>query len=178
MSMTMTIEIPALDRLCAWLESRDKAGVVEAIEAEIVAKLQQAAESGTLEKAAKAPEPETAPAPRKAAKEPPKEKPTEKPAAPEAPAPEASPQRSGGAEGASAAKQDATETRGQANGAERGAAVTLDGVQRAAAQMRDEGRLKAVTDMFPEFGIKKLSDLKGDALQAFGERLRGMGAKI
>lgn len=145
--MQMTIEIPALDRLCAWLESRDKAGVVEAIESEIVARLQQAAEAGTLEKAAKAPEPETAPAPRKAAKEPPKEKPTEKPAAPEASAPEAS-------------------------------TVTLDGVQRAAAQMRDEGRLKAVTDMFPEFGIKKLSDLKGDALQAFGERLRKMGAKI
>lgn len=145
--MQMTIEIPALDRLCAWLESRDKTGVVEAIEAEIVARLQQAAEAGTLEKAAKAPEPETAPAPRKAAKEPPKEKPTEKPAAPEAPAPGASP-------------------------------VTLDGVQCAAAQMRDEGRLKAVMDMFPEFGIKKLSDLKGDALQAFGERLRRMGAKI
>lgn len=147
MSLNMTIEIPALDRLCAWLESRDKAGIVEAIEAEIVARLQQAAEAGTLEKAAKAPEPETAPAPRKAAKEPPKEKRTEKPAAPEAPTPEASP-------------------------------VTLDSVQRAAAQMRDAGKLKAVTDMFPEYGIKKLSDLKGDALQAFGERLRRMGANI
>ena len=57
-------------------------------------------------------------------------------------------------------------------------AVTLDAVQRAAAQMRDDGKLKAVTDMFPEFGIKKLSDLKGDQLQTFGERLRAMGAKI
>ena len=147
MSLSMTIKIPALDRLCAWLESRDKAGIVEAIEAEIVAKLKEAAEAGTLEKAAKAPEPETAPAPRKAAKEPPKQEPTEKPTAPEAPTPEASP-------------------------------VTLDGVQRAAAQMRDAGKLKAVTDMFPEYGIKKLSDLKGDALQAFGGRLRGMGANI
>lgn len=176
--MQMTIEIPALDRLCAWLESRDKAGVVEAIEEEIVAKLQQAAEAGTLEKAAKAPELETAPAPRKAAKEPPKEKPTENPAAPEAPAPEASPQRSGGAEGASAAKQDATETRGQANGAERGAAVTLADVQKAAAQMRDDGKLEAVKALFPDFGIRKLSDLKGDALQGFAARLREMGAKI
>ena len=56
--------------------------------------------------------------------------------------------------------------------------MTLDAVQRAAAQMRDDGKLKAVTDMFPEFGIKKLSDLKGDQLQQFGDRLRAMGAKI
>ena len=143
MGMTMTIEIPALDRLCAWLESRDKTGLVQQIEAEIVTKLKEAAEGGV-------PRPtfeETAPEPQKSAQEPPKPEPTEKPTAPATPAP--------------AAK-----------------AVTLDAVQRAAAQMRDDGKLKAVTDMFPEFGIKKLSDLKGDALQAFGERLRAMGAKI
>ena len=56
--------------------------------------------------------------------------------------------------------------------------VTLEAIQLAAAQMRDQGKLKAVTDLFPEFGIKKLSDLKGDKLQAFGERLRAMGAKV
>ena len=143
MGMTMTIEIPALDRLCAWLESRDKSGLVQQIDAEIVAKLKEAAESGV-------PRPtfeETAPEPQKAAQEPPKPEPTEKPTTPAAPAP--------------AAKL-----------------VTLDAVQRAAAQMRDDGKLKAVTDMFPEFGIKKLSDLKGDQLQAFGARLRDLGAKI
>ena len=32
--------------------------------------------------------------------------------------------------------------------------------------------------MFPEFGIKKLSDLSGDKLQAFAERLRKMGATL
>ena len=37
--ITLTIEIPALDRLCAWLEGRDKAGLLEAVENEIVAKL-------------------------------------------------------------------------------------------------------------------------------------------
>ena len=57
-------------------------------------------------------------------------------------------------------------------------AATLADVQKAAAQMRDEGKLNQVTGMFGEFGIKKLSDLKGDALQKFAERLRGMGAKI
>ena len=141
MSITMTIEIPALDRLCAWLESRDKTGLVQAIKDEIVAKLKEAAEGGVLEKAATEKCPTTAdavPLPAAAGrqeKEPAEAKPDTKP-------------------------------------------VTLDAVQRAAAQMRDDGKLKAVTDMFPEFGIKKLSDLKGDQLQTFGERLRAMGAKI
>lgn len=142
--MTLTIEIPALDRFCDWLETRDKSGLVEQIEQEIVTKLKEAAGNGTLAKAADRP---TAQETQKAPQEPPKPEPAEKPTAPAAPAP-------------------AT------------AAVTLDAVQRAAAQMRDDGKLKAVTDMFPEFGIKKLSDLKGDQLQTFGERLRAMGAKI
>ena len=56
--------------------------------------------------------------------------------------------------------------------------VTMDALQRAAAQMRDEGKLQAVTGLFPEFGIKKLSDLKGDKLAEFAARLRAMGATI
>lgn len=139
MSLTMTIEIPALDRLCDWLES--KAGMAEAIESEIVTKLKEAAGSGTLEKAAKSPEGKKE-LPQSAAPAAPSGKEPEK-----APEPEPKP-------------------------------VTLDAVQRAAAQMRDDGKLKAVTDMFPEFGIKKLSDLKGEKLQAFADRLRAMGAKI
>ena len=141
--MTLTIEIPALDRLCAWLESRDKTDLLGAIENEIVQKIKEAAESGVPRPKFDAPSQE----PQKAPQEPPKPEPTEKPTAAAAPAP-ATP------------------------------AVTLDAVQRAAAQMRDDGKLKAVTDMFPEFGIKKLSDLKGDQLQKFGDRLREMGAKI
>ena len=158
MSITMTIDIPALDRLCSWLESGDRYRLLGEVRDDIVDKLKTAAVDGSLEKAAKAPEAQTAqgkesralPAhemTENATQEPPKPEPTEKPTAPAAPAP-------------------AT------------AAVTLDAVQRAAAQMRDDGKLKAVTDMFPEFGIKKLSDLKGDQLQTFGERLRAMGAKI
>ena len=151
--MTLTIDIPALDRLCAWRESRDKAGLLDAIEKEIVTKLKEAAEGGVPRPKFEETPPadsargETAPEARKAPQEPPKPEVTEKPTAPAAPAP-ATP------------------------------AATLDAVQRAAAQMRDDGKLKAVTDMFPEFGIKKLSDLKGDQLQAFAERLRAMGAKL
>ena len=141
--MTLTIEIPALDRLCAWLESRDKTDLLGVIENEIVQKIKEAAESGVPRPKFDAPAQE----PQKAPQEPPKPEPTEKPTAAAEPAP-ATP------------------------------AVTLDAVQRAAAQMRDDGKLKAVTDMFPEFGIKKLSDLKGDQLQKFGDRLREMGAKI
>ena len=141
--MTLTIEIPALDRLCAWLESRDKTDLLEVIENEIVQKIKEAAESGVPRPKFDAPAQE----PQKAPQEPPKPEVTEKPTTAAAPEP-ATP------------------------------AVTLDAVQRAAAQMRDDGKLKAVTDMFPEFGIKKLSDLKGDQLQKFGDRLREMGAKI
>ena len=147
--MTLTIDIPALDRLCAWLESRDKTGLVQAIEEEIVTKLKEAAEGGvprpkfeeTSQEKVKAPETSSVAAE----------------AAP--PSPEGK---------AKEAETTAPDTK----------PVTLDAVQRAAAQMRDDGKLKAVTDMFPEFGIKKLSDLKGDQLQQFGERLRAMGAKI
>ena len=142
--MTLTIEIPALDRVCDWLETRDKTGLVEQIEQEIVTKLKEAAGNGTLAKAADRPNAQET---QNATQEPPKPEPAEKPTAPAAPAPATT-------------------------------AVTLDAVQRAAAQMRDDGKLKAVTDMVPEFGIKKLSDLKGDQLQTFGERLRAMGAKI
>lgn len=56
--------------------------------------------------------------------------------------------------------------------------VSMDALQRAAAQMRDEGKLQAVTGLFPEFGIRKLSDLKDDKLTEFAARLRAMGATI
>ena len=158
MSMTLTIEIPALDRLCAILENRDKADLVQAIKEETVAKLKDAVESGVprpvFQEVKDDPDDpwknETAPEPQNTASEPPKPEPAAVSTQAEAPKPTAAPAQS----------------------------VTLDAVQRAAAQMRDEGKLKAVTDTFPEFEIKKLSDLKGDKLQKFGERLRKMGAKI
>ena len=153
--MTMTIEIPALDRLCGILEGWQRAGLVQEIEDEIVGKLKAAAEGGVPKpKFEEVPagddlpgKDETAQKAQEGPKELPKAEPTNvtsKPAAP-APAPKA---------------------------------ATLADVQKAAAQMRDEGRLNQVTGMFGEFGIKKLSDLKGDALQQFAERLRGMGAKV
>lgn len=175
--MTMVIEIPALDRLCAWLESRDKAAMCAELEAEIVDKLKEAAmPTATATTAAMptaampttvttTPRPEfkevapdadhpwkdeAASEPREAPSEPPKPEPTnapDKPAASE-PAPKPVP------------------------------TVTLDAVQRAAAELRDQGKLKAVTDLFPEFGIKKLSDLKGDKLGEFAGRLRQMGANV
>lgn len=145
--MTLTIDIPALDRLCDILEERQRVGIIEELKDEICKQLREAAESG-------APRPgfrEVAPGEdhpwkdeaAQNAQEGPKE-PTNAPVETAAPAPP----------------------------------VTLEGIQLAAAQMRDQGKLKAVTDLFPEFGIKKLSDLKGDKLQAFGERLRAMGAKV
>ena len=168
--LTLTIEIPALDRLCAILEGSDKSGLVAQIEDEIVRRLKKAAGDGTLEKAAE--ETKGTPSVAQSAPAPSEREPRTSPAA------DARPERPEGAEGASAAKQDAPETRGQANGAARGAIATLADIQKAAAQMRDDGKLQAVKDLFPEFGIRKLSDLKADQLQTFAERLRGMGARI
>ena len=151
--MTLTIEIPALDRLCGILEGAERNGVAQAIEDEIVRKLKEAAEGGTprpkFEEAPPADiaKGDTAPEGRKMIQEPPKAEPTEKPDAP--------------AEAKPAAKP-----------------VTLADVQKAAAQMRDDGKLEAVKALFPDFGIRKLSDLKGDALQGFAAKLREMGAKI
>ena len=56
--------------------------------------------------------------------------------------------------------------------------VTLDAIQRAAADLRDQGKLKAVTSLFPEFFIRKLSDLTPEKLEPFADRLREMGAKL
>lgn len=151
--MTLTIDIPALDRLCGILEGAERNGIAQAIEDEIVRKLKEAAEGGTPRPKFEEVPPadvakgETAPEPRKPAQEPPKPEPTEKPDAP--------------AEAKPAAKP-----------------VTLADVQKAAAQMRDDGKLEAVKALFPDFEIRKLSDLKGDALQGFAARLREMGAKI
>ena len=155
--MTLTIEIPALDRLCGILEGWQRAGICQEIEDEIVAKLKEAAEGGVPKPEFKEvpagedhpwkDEAKAAPEPRKPAQEPPKPEPTNAPGETAAPTTPATP-------------------------------VTLEAIQLAAAQMRDQGKLKAVTDLFPEFDIKKLSDLKGEKLQAFGERLRAMGAKV
>lgn len=156
--MTMTIEIPALDRLCTILEDRTRAEVLEELKEEIIAQLK----ANATKKGAPKPEltevpppddhpwkdeAQAAPEGQKGPQEPPKPEPTNVSPEPEAPKPAAAP-------------------------------ATLAAVQSAAAQMRDAGKLKAVTDMFAEFGIAKLSDLKGDALQAFAERLRAMGAKL
>lgn len=149
--MTLTIEIPALDRLCDILEERQRGTIIKDLKDEIVARLKEAAEGG-------APKPEfeeVAPAEDHPWKD------------------EAKTQN----EATSSVTADAAppSPEGKAQEAE---SVTLEAIQLAAAQMRDQGKLKAVTDLFPEFGIKKLSDLKGEKLQAFGERLRAMGARV
>lgn len=153
--MTLTVEIPALDRLCSILENRDKAGLVEAIEQEIVAKLKEAAEGGTPKPEFKVVEPET-------------DHPWKEEIAPEAPETPSEPPKA-------KAKKETAEAPASVPASK---PVDLADVQKAAAEMRDQGKLGAVTGMFGEFGIKKLSDLKGEQLQAFAERLRKMGAKL
>ena len=142
-NITITVDIPALDRLCGWLESRERASIVQQIEDEIVAKLKAAAGDGTLAKAATEDfqeatndpdlpwKGETAETAQEAAKTEPTKEPTK-----ESP-------------------------------------VTLASVQQTCARLRDAGRLAEVKALFPEFGIKKLSDLKNEEqLAAFAVRLK------
>ena len=151
--LTLTIDIPALDRLCDLLERQGIAGIVGEKVGEIRADREPTAgrrkqkpeltevtpDADHLQKTEAAQEPGDAQA------EPAGALPTGAPSEPEPAAPKP---------------------------------VALDAVQRAAAQMRDQGKLKAVTDMFPEFGITKLSDLKGEKLAEFAGRLREMGAAL
>ncbi len=158
MEFMIRVEIPALDRLCDLMASRTlwPGKSKEALQSKLREAAQQIAAQAS-------PEPQNEAVARAA--EPSGQEPT--PAmeavqavqeAPEAPKPEPKP----------TANPEPP----------KGAAVTLDAVQRASAELRDQGKLKAVTDMFPEFEIKKLSDLSGDKLQAFAERLRKMGATL
>ena len=146
--MTLTIEIPALDRLCDILEERQRGTIIKDLKDEIVARLKAAAEGGV-------PKPEFE---------------------------EVTPAEDHPWKGEAKAQNEATSsvTADAAPPSPEGKAqtATLADVQKAAAQMRDEGRLNQVTGMFGEFGIKKLSDLKGDALQKFAAKLREMGAKV
>lgn len=144
MSMTMTVhvDIPALDRFCDLIERGALPSIPEAI---------PEAKASPAEIPEPAPEPKEAPSePQEAPSEPPKLEPVNAPTEPAAPTPAPTPE----------------------------ATVTLGAVQKAAAELRDQGLLKAVTGLFPEFGINKLSDLKGAKLAEFAGRLRQMGAKI
>ena len=157
--LTLTIEIPALDRLCAILEGSDKSGLVAQIEDEIVRRLKKAAGDGTLEKAAETREQGTG------------NREQEKPGTPP-PADVAK----GEMVPTSSSTADAAPPAPTEEGP--GKPATLADIQKAAAQMRDDGKLQAVKDLFPDFGIRKLSDLKADQLQTFAGKLREMGARI
>lgn len=152
--MIMTVEIPALDRLCGILEGWQRAGICQEIEDEIVGKLEAAAKGGV-------PKPEF----------------KEVPAGDDHPWKGEAKAEATAAAGTSSDPAKAVPPSPEGK-AEKAKAATLADVQKAAAQMRDEGKLGQVTGMFGEFGIKKLSDLKGDALQQFAAKLREMGARI
>ena len=150
MSLTLNVEFPALDRLCAWLEGRDKAGLLEAIETEILAKLKEAAESGVPRPVFKEVEPAEDHPWKDEAK-------AGEPTAVTEPMPPTT-------DAAPPAKAEKAEERAQ---------VTLADVQQACARLRDAGKMNEVKALFPEFGIKKLSDLKSaEQLAAFAARLK------
>ena len=145
MSLTVTVEFPALDRLCAWLEGREKAGLLDAIEAEIIAKIAEAARNGVPKPEFKEVEPGD-----------------DHPWKDEAEGTKGTGNMEQGTGNAAVAPEP-----------EKSSAVTLADVQQACARLRDAGKMNEVKALFPEFGIKKLSDLKSaEQLAAFAARLK------
>lgn len=144
--LTFTLQIPALDRLCDWLE---KGATVNVSASPVLAEVPET----PAPKAKKAAKAETASEAPEWPKQPPKAEPVQVPTqepAPTQPEPVASP----------------------------APALTVNDLMRAAAALRDQGKLAAVTGLFPQFGIKKISDLAEDQLGEFADHLRKIGAKI
>ena len=154
MSFTITVEIPALDRLCGLLE-RGEITVNQTTTMEHTVEVETPAVETPVAPVA----PTEAPA---APAEPPKAEPVEEPAPAPEPVQEAPAQPEKAKPKAAKAKPD----------------VTLEGIMRAAAQLRDEGKLEQVTGLFPAYGIRKLSDLTDEQLARFAGDLRGLGAKL
>lgn len=141
--MTLTIEIPALDRLCDILEERQRGTIIKGLKDEIVARLKEAAEGG-------------APKPKFEEVTPAEDHPWKD---------EAKAQNEATSSVTADAAPPSPEGKAQV--------ATLADVQQACARLRDAGKMAEVKGLFPEFGIKKLSDLKGqDQLAAFAERLK------
>lgn len=165
LTVKINVEIPALDRLCAVLEKRpvtvclgaelgtkEETGTTSSVSAFGAATFPRGEgsqmEAETVPEKTPEPEPKPKPKPEPKPEPAPEPKPEPKPEPVPEPVPEPKP------------------------------AVTLGAVQRAAAALRDAGRLADVKALFPEFGIRKLSDLQGAQLDAFAERLREMGVKL
>lgn len=142
--LTFTLQIPALDRLCDWLERGATVNV-----ASTVPVLVDVPEEPVKAEPMPGIDPEALRGPKQPPKAEPVQVPTQEPA-PTQPEP--------------VATQAPT--------------VTLEDLMRAAAALRDEGKLQAVTGLFPQFGVKKLSDLKENQLNEFADHLRKIGAKI
>lgn len=139
-NFTITVEIPALDRLCDLLAQKVETLTAQVAPEAVAPVVGEAIHHSEPQPAQQPDKPETPPA-------------TPSPAAPAAPAP------------APAIQTTAP-------------SVTLEAVMRAAAGLRDAGKLPQVTALFPEFGIQKLSDLKPDQLPGFAAKLRELGARI
>lgn len=169
--MAFTIKIPALDRFCDLMERMEISvvrGVADKLAEQEAQKPAQEPPKEVLTQAPApapkqtAPKPQAAPEAQKPAQEPPKPEPAQAPAPAEKPA-EAKPS-------AATAPEKPEEPKPRE--------FTVGEVQRAAARMRDEGKLSAVLALLAARNADKISDLKGDALQDFAKRLQEMGATL
>ena len=169
---TITILIPALDRLCDLMANQTekpirptdaaealKLGMTEALKAETLKTMEAPKAEPTMEPPKAEPTTEAPKA--EPTTEPPKKEVPAEPKTMEAPKAEPKPE---------APKPEALKAEAPT--------VTLGAIQRAAGELSHAGKMEQVKALLPEFNIVKLSALKDDQLGAFAERLRALGAKI
>ena len=200
MDINVRVDFPALDRLCGILEGKTGAGLCAEVKVDVGGSVDVCAEKGEERAAAETTPVETTPSPsappgpagpffaenypldsfpgartpsaegelsepKPAAKAKGKTKAkaksevTKEPAP--APVPEPAPVPAPAPEPAPAEK-----------------VYVLEDLQRAAASLRDQGKLGAVTALFPEYGIRKLSDLKAEQMAGFAGELKRLGAEL
>ena len=177
MDITIRVDFPALDRLCGILEGKTGAGLCAEVKVDVGGSVDVCAEKVEAAPSVEGTEPkaETKSETRsksKAKAEPKREAKAEvasavttevapEPTPAPEPVPEPAPKPAPEPEPAPAEKT-----------------YVLEDLQRAAASLRDQGKLGAVTALFPEYGIRKLSDLKAEQMAGFAGELKRLGAEL
>jgi hypothetical protein len=194
MDINVRVDFPALDRLCGILEGKTGAGLCAEVKVDVGGSVDVCAEKGEERAALETTPVETTPSP----SAPPG------PAGPffaeNYPLDSFPGARTPSAEGELREPKPAAKAKGKTR-AEARSEVTkepapapapepapepvpaektyvLEDLQRAAASLRDQGKLGAVTALFPEYGIRKLSDLKAEQMAGFASELKRLGAEL
>ena len=194
MDINVRVDFPALDRLCGILEGKTSAGLCAEVKVDVGGSVDVCAEKGEERAAAETATVETTPSPSAppgpagpffAENYPLDSFPGARTPSAEGelsePKPVAKPKARSKAEAKGEAVKEPAPEPVPAPAPEPAAAekvYVLEDLQRAAASLRDQGKLGAVTALFPDYGIRKLSDLKAEQMADFAGELKRLGAEL